>query len=28
VLPLDPPPAEERWLRRKLEMLENETVNP
>lgn len=30
VLSLDPPPAEERWIRRKLEMLENEseTVKP
>jgi RNA polymerase sigma-70 factor (ECF subfamily) len=26
VLALEPPPAEERWLRRKLEMLDNETV--
>ena len=26
VLSLDPPPAEERWIRRKLTMLENETV--
>jgi RNA polymerase sigma-70 factor (ECF subfamily) len=28
VLSLDPPPAEERWIRRKLGMLENETVRP
>ena len=28
VLALDPPAAEERWLRRKLEMLEDETVSP
>jgi len=26
VLSLDPPPAEERWIRRKLAMLENATV--
>lgn len=28
VLSLELPPAEERWIRRKLEMLENETVRP
>jgi RNA polymerase sigma-70 factor (ECF subfamily) len=28
VLSLDPPPAEERWIRRKLAMLENMTVTP
>jgi RNA polymerase sigma-70 factor (ECF subfamily) len=28
LLALDPPPAEERWIRRKLGMLENDTVKP
>ena len=28
LLSLDPPPAEERWIRRKLRMLENDTVRP